>query len=325
MHGSIVDRFLRDVRNATVQIVPVRGDAGAATTTRWAGDADEAANQAAARLRRLRAGARRARRVERAHAQPDERGVRPDHRRELRLGGRRPGHEGEPRAAGLGGAVRSARPARPRARGRSPSIARDSTPRSTRPRPTSPRPASPRSIDAIRRGRDEYYRRFDAFLERLRRPDARATSESLEPQFNAVRAECDRLLRLNQEAMRRKADAASRIARRWFFVTLALALGLMAAGVARRSSACRTRFVGPVRQLTAATTRLAAGDLDAAVPVAVGRRDRRARRRLQPDGRADPRAAPIGPGQAARRAADDRGGDRFAVRPGDRHRRRRAA
>ena len=27
MHGSIVDRFLRDVRNATVQIVPVRNDA----------------------------------------------------------------------------------------------------------------------------------------------------------------------------------------------------------------------------------------------------------------------------------------------------------
>ena len=26
MHGSIVDRFLRDVRDATVQIVPVRGD-----------------------------------------------------------------------------------------------------------------------------------------------------------------------------------------------------------------------------------------------------------------------------------------------------------
>jgi two-component system sensor histidine kinase KdpD len=30
MHGSIVDRFLRDVRNATVQIVPMGGDAGAA-------------------------------------------------------------------------------------------------------------------------------------------------------------------------------------------------------------------------------------------------------------------------------------------------------
>jgi two-component system, OmpR family, sensor histidine kinase KdpD len=31
MHGSIVDRFLRDVRNATVQIVPVRAAEGAAT------------------------------------------------------------------------------------------------------------------------------------------------------------------------------------------------------------------------------------------------------------------------------------------------------
>ena len=29
MHGSIVDRFLRDVRNATVQIVPVRDATGA--------------------------------------------------------------------------------------------------------------------------------------------------------------------------------------------------------------------------------------------------------------------------------------------------------
>jgi two-component system sensor histidine kinase KdpD len=26
VHGSIVDRFLRDVRDATVQIVPVRSD-----------------------------------------------------------------------------------------------------------------------------------------------------------------------------------------------------------------------------------------------------------------------------------------------------------
>jgi len=32
IHGSIVDRFLRDVRNATVQIVPMRGEAGAEDT-----------------------------------------------------------------------------------------------------------------------------------------------------------------------------------------------------------------------------------------------------------------------------------------------------
>ena len=95
-------------------------------------------------------------------------------------------------------------------------------------------------IDAIRRGRDDYYRRFDAFLARVRRSDRRATSAISSRSFNAVRAACDRLLRLNQEAMRRKADAASRIARRWFFVTLALALGLMAAGIAIES-ASRTR------------------------------------------------------------------------------------
>ena len=67
--------------------------------------------------------------------------------------------------------------------------------------------------------------------------------------------------------MRRKADAASRIARRWFFVTLALALVLMAAGVAIELSLSKA-IVGPVAQLTAATTRLASGDLDTpAVPV----------------------------------------------------------
>ena len=46
----------------------------------------------------------------------------------------------------------------------------------------------------------------------------------LEPPFDSVRRDCDRLLRLNQDAMRRKADAASRTARRWRVVTVALAL-----------------------------------------------------------------------------------------------------
>ena len=67
--------------------------------------------------------------------------------------------------------------------------------------------------------------------------------------------------------MRRKADAASAIARRWFFITLGLALVLMVVGRRRSRSACRTPILGPVRQLTAATTKVAAGDLDAAVPV----------------------------------------------------------
>jgi NtrC-family two-component system sensor histidine kinase KinB len=84
-----------------------------------------------------------------------------------------------------------------------------------------------------------------------------------------VRADCDALLRLNQEAMRQKADAASQIARRWFLITLVLAVGLMAAGVAVEVSLSDAIF-GPVRQLTAATTQVAGGDLDASVPVRSG-------------------------------------------------------
>jgi nitrogen fixation/metabolism regulation signal transduction histidine kinase len=126
----------------------------------------------------------------------------------------------------------------------------------------------PEAIASIRRGRDEYYRRFDAFVNTS---GDRTTLYfgSLEPQFNQVRSDADRLLRLNQEAMRRKADAASRIARRWFFVTLALAMILMAAGVVIELSLSKA-IVGPVAQLTAATTRLAAGELETTVPVRSG-------------------------------------------------------
>jgi NtrC-family two-component system sensor histidine kinase KinB len=121
------------------------------------------------------------------------------------------------------------------------------------------------AVRSIRRDRDEYYRRFDAFVNATGDRTA-FYFQSLEPQFNRVRSDADQLLRLNQEAMRRKADAASRIARRWFFVTLALAIILMAAGVAIELSLSKA-IVGPVAQLTAATTRLASGDLDTAVPV----------------------------------------------------------
>jgi PAS domain S-box-containing protein len=126
-------------------------------------------------------------------------------------------------------------------------------------------PGEPETIRGIRDSRDEYYRRFDSFLTAL----GDRTSlyfQSLEPQFNVARAELDVLLRLNQEAMRRKADDASRIARRWFFVTLALALALMVAGIAVEIGLSNA-ILGPVRQLTDATTRMAGGDLEATVPV----------------------------------------------------------
>src|SRR6185295_4803995 len=126
----------------------------------------------------------------------------------------------------------------------------------------------PEAIAAITKGRDEYYGRFDAFLNATG-DRAPLYFQSLEPQFNIVRAQCDALLRLNQEAMRRKADEASRIARRWFFVTLALALALMVAGIAVEIGLSNA-ILGPVRQLTDATTRMAGGDLEATVTVRSG-------------------------------------------------------
>ncbi len=121
-------------------------------------------------------------------------------------------------------------------------------------------------VDAIRTGRNEYMHQIDAFLAA---PEQRLYFAELEPRFNRVRADCDRLWRLNQDAMRHKADAASRIARRWFVITLALAVVLMAAGVGIEVSLSNA-ILGPVRQLTEATTRMAGGDLDAAVPVRSG-------------------------------------------------------
>ena len=38
LHGSIVDRFLREVRNATVQIVPMGDPNAAVPKTRWVGE-----------------------------------------------------------------------------------------------------------------------------------------------------------------------------------------------------------------------------------------------------------------------------------------------
>src|SRR5436190_10437203 len=53
-------------------------------------------------------------------------------------------------------------------------------------------------VESIRQGRDEYYRRFGVFLTTTRDRPA-VYFQSLEPQFNDVRAAADRLLRLNQE------------------------------------------------------------------------------------------------------------------------------
>jgi two-component system, NtrC family, sensor histidine kinase KinB len=123
-------------------------------------------------------------------------------------------------------------------------------------------------IAAIRSGRDEYFREFDRFL---RASDDRTAHYfgALEPRFVALKSDCDRLLRLNQEAMRSKAAAASRTAERWFLYTMALALVLIVGGIAGAFSLANA-ILAPVRQLTAATGKVAAGDLDATVHVRSG-------------------------------------------------------
>jgi PAS domain S-box-containing protein len=134
-------------------------------------------------------------------------------------------------------------------------------------------------VQTIGRTRDDYYRRFDRLLLDVRTggtpgqtPSRAAVEEyfrQLEPVFSDLRAQCDRLLALNQDAMRRKAAEASTLARRWFLATLATALTLAVGGLAF-AILLSNSIVRPVRQLTAATSRVAAGDLDTVVDVRSG-------------------------------------------------------
>src|SRR5690349_11966665 len=130
------------------------------------------------------------------------------------------------------------------------------------------------AIEAIRKDRDIYYQRFDSFI-------AKATAEKnlfasaslrdeyfnqLEPQFNKLRADCEHLLQLNQRAMLAKSEAASGVAQLWFYRTLLIAGILVAAGLFL-AFFLANRIVGPLRELTATTAKIAGGDLNAKVSV----------------------------------------------------------
>ncbi|MGH9901687.1 MAG: HAMP domain-containing protein, partial [Pyrinomonadaceae bacterium] len=136
-------------------------------------------------------------------------------------------------------------------------------------------------IEAIRRGRGDYYQAFDSFLNGVDAPRAGASATDartpprenvgrdeyftrLEPLFNTLRADSDRLLQLNQRAMQFKSDAAAASARKWLVSTLAIAAALVVAGLFLAVLFSR-RVVRPLSELTAATARIAGGDLDAKV------------------------------------------------------------
>jgi len=133
-------------------------------------------------------------------------------------------------------------------------------------------PGESELIEAIRRDRDTYYRLFEVLLaetELVPVDIARSRAvyfTQLEPVFHQLRGGCDRLLRLNQEAMRAKAEAAAGVARLWFLLTLAIAGSLVLAGLLL-AVVLSGNIVRPVHELTAATAKIASGDFNAQAEV----------------------------------------------------------
>lgn len=124
-------------------------------------------------------------------------------------------------------------------------------------------PGESDAIATIQHDREIYYQRFDFFSAK---PDTDEYFRQLEPQFNQLRADCEHLLQLNQRAMLAKSEAAGGVAELWFYRTLLIAGVLVAAGLFL-AFFFANRIVGPLRELTATTARIAGGDLSAKVSV----------------------------------------------------------
>lgn len=124
-------------------------------------------------------------------------------------------------------------------------------------------------VAAVRRDRDNYYQQLDAFFSALPANKLAANEQyfkELEPAFNQLRARCQQLLQLNQAAMLAKSDAAAAEAQRWVTLSLLFAAALVAAGLAL-AWLFANAIVRPVRELTAATAKIAGGNLDAKAEV----------------------------------------------------------
>lgn len=135
-------------------------------------------------------------------------------------------------------------------------------------------PGEPEIVAAIAAG---FTRHVEIADRLMAQPGADASAEArrakvydyftdAEPLFDAIRADCDRLLTMNQEAMRRKSAEASAISQRSFWTATLLALALTLAGIALAYTSS-SAILRPIADLTRATTDLAADKLDVVVPV----------------------------------------------------------
>ncbi len=127
-------------------------------------------------------------------------------------------------------------------------------------------PGEAAAIERLRESRDRYLRAVDDAVAGGRGLTPAAYFGELEPKFDAVRAELDRLLTLNQDAMQHKSQAATATARAYALRVFVLA-GLLVVGSAVVASRVSRALVDPLTALTQATDRMSFGALDDSAPV----------------------------------------------------------
>ena len=134
-------------------------------------------------------------------------------------------------------------------------------------------PGEPETIAALTQDRDAYYRQVDGFLAAMGTPPSRPAEwnrgdwPGLVAWGTRLREDCTRLLQINQQAMVAKAEAATRVAHRWFLTTLGIAAALVLAGFLF-ALVLAHRIVRPLSLLRTTAARIADGDLDATAQIA---------------------------------------------------------
>ena len=121
-------------------------------------------------------------------------------------------------------------------------------------------------IERLRTLRDRYQRAVDDASGGARVLTPATYFGVLEPRFDAVRAELDGLLTLNQDAMQHKSQAAAATARAYALRVFALA-GLLVVGSGVVASRVSRTLVDPLTALTRVTDRMSFGAVDVSAPV----------------------------------------------------------